>query len=80
MLKVPPDQTVAEAVAHYSAQDFVEYAEPNYIEQLHWSPDDTYYPLQWYFDKINLEATWDLDTAAPNYGGDSSVVSPNLTV
>jgi len=74
VLKIPKGKTVAEMVSEYSKLDIVEYAEPNYIEQIHWGPNDPAYSFQWHFDKINLEAAWDLDTTAPNYGGDPGIV------
>jgi len=74
VLKLPKDKTVAEMVEAYSELPDVEYAEPNYIDHITWSPDDPGYSLQWHFDQINLEAAWDLDTTSPNYGGDSSIV------
>lgn len=74
VLRIPPGRTVAEMAALYAAQSFVEYAEPNYIARATWSPDDTYYTLQWNFAQINLEGAWALDTTAPNYGGDPSII------
>ena len=74
VLKIAEEKTVAAMVDIYSRQAIVEYAEPNYIRYATWSPDDTRYSYQWHFDQINLEAAWDLDTTAPNYGGDSSVI------
>ena len=68
VLKIPKGKTVAEMVEAYSKQPNVEYAEPNYIDHITWSPNDTFYSLQWHFDQINLEAAWDLDTTSPNYG------------
>ena len=74
VLQIPEGKTVAEMVALYSEQSVVEYAEPNYIDHITWSPDDEYYLLQWNFTHINMESAWDLDTTAPNYGGDPSII------
>jgi len=74
VLKIPKGKSVAEMVKDFSELPDVEYAEPNYIHQITWSPNDPVYPWQWHFDQINLEAAWDLDTSSPNYGGDSSIV------
>ena len=74
VLQIPEGKTVAEMVAAYSAQPIVEYAEPNYIDRITFTPNDTYYSLQWHFTQINLSSAWDLDTTSPNYGGDSSIV------
>ena len=73
VLEIPKGKTVAEMVEAYSKLPNVEYAEPNYIDHITWSANDTYYSLQWHFSQINLEAAWDLDTTAPNYGGDPSI-------
>ena len=69
VLQIPDGKTVPEMVTAYEQQPVVEYAEPNYIDHVFWSPNDTFYSYQWHFPQINLEAAWDLDTTAPNYGG-----------
>jgi serine protease len=77
VLQIPEGKTVVEMVKAYSGQDIVEYAEPNYIDHIIWSPNDPAYSYQWHFDAthgINLGAAWDLDTTAPLYGGDPSIV------
>jgi serine protease len=74
VLRVPKGKTVPEMVELYSKQSIVEYAEPNYIDHIAWSPNDPYYSYQWHFYQINLEAAWDLDTIPPDYGGDPSIV------
>ncbi len=67
-LKIPPRKTVAEMVAIYSRNPNVAYAEPNFIAQAFWTPDDLYYaPYQWHLDNpvyggINMEAAWDVTT------------------
>jgi len=53
----------------YGKNSLVEYAEPNYINQIHWVPNDPYYSYQWHFDQINMESAWD-----QQQGGDSGVV------
>jgi len=74
VLQIPEGKTVAEMVNVYSEQAIVEYAEPNYIRHAAWSPNDPLYPYQWHFAQINLGAAWDLDTIAPLYGGDPSII------
>ena len=73
VLKIPKGKTVAEMVDIYSRQPIVEYTEPNYIAYTTWSPNDPDYSKQWHFSQINMATAWDLDTTAPNYGGDSSI-------
>ncbi|NOY39795.1 MAG: S8 family serine peptidase [Nitrospirae bacterium] len=72
-LRVPAGKTVEELVDIYNKNPYVEYAEPNYIAQAFWIPNDPLYPYQWNFynDKyggINVESAWEVNT------GDSSVV------
>ena len=47
----------------------IAYAEPNYIYQIHATPDDEFYNLQWHYSNINLPQAWDITT-----GSDSVVV------
>jgi len=47
----------------------VEWAEPNYLFQMTYVPNDPYYHEQWYFDKIKAPQGWDLTR-----GGNSDVV------
>lgn len=42
----------------------VEYAEPNYIRQLHWRPNDTYYSEQWNLQALDMERAWDINRGA----------------
>ena len=63
----------------YSRQAIIEYAEPNYIARITWSPNEADYSKQWHFYNaayggINLLDAWDLDTTIPLYGGDPSIV------
>lgn len=45
----------------------VEWVEPNFLLHPAAEPSDTYYPLQWHYDLIDLPRAWDLTT------GDESV-------
>jgi serine protease len=77
VLQIPEGKTVDEMVQAYSGQAIIEYAEPNYIDHVIWSPNDPGYYLQWHFDQdhgINLEDAWDLDTTSPLYGGDPGII------
>ncbi len=44
----------------------VAYAEPNYYRKLQYVPNDEYYPLQWHYPLINLEAAWDITLGSGN--------------
>ena len=67
-IKISPDKTVPEVVELYGKNPLVEYAEPNYIDHVCWTPNDTYYSYQWHFDQINMESAWN-----QQQGGDASV-------
>ena len=47
----------------------VDYAQPAYRMQLHWTPNDPMYGQQWNFPAIDMERAWDI-----NRGASSSVV------
>jgi serine protease len=74
VIQIPSGKTVPEMIAAYIGQANVEYVEPNYIAHAAWSPNDTYYNLQWHFNQINMGSAWDLDTTAPLHGGDPGIV------
>lgn len=38
----------------------VRYAEPNFIRQAYFTPDDEHYAKQWHFPLINLNLAWDI--------------------
>lgn len=82
-------KTVAELVRRYKNDPSVEYAEPNYIAEAFWTPNDTYYPRQWHLNNsqyggINMEQAWDNETITPysNRGRSLDLVAPggDLTV
>ena len=64
------DGADAEAVAEALARrPEVEYAQPAYRMELHWTPNDPMYAQQWNFPAIDMERAWDI-----NRGASSSVV------
>lgn len=68
------EKTVPDLVELYKNDPNVEYAEPNYIAQAFWIPNDTYYPYQWHLNNslyggINIEKAWDMER-----GGQSGIV------
>ncbi len=60
-IRIPSEKTVPEMVELYGKDPLVEYAEPNYIAYAYWTPNDTYYYLQWHFPQINMPSAWDTD-------------------
>ena len=54
-LRLGPRATVEGAVAAYSSEPFVEYAQPNYLNRHAIAPDDPLYKEQWGLEKIRWE-------------------------
>lgn len=44
----------------------VEYAEPNYINQAVFTPNDTYFENQWAIQKISAPQAWDISQGSPS--------------
>ena len=42
----------------------VEYAQPAYLMELHWTPNDPMYAQQWNFPAIDMERAWDINRGA----------------
>jgi len=63
VVKVRPGQ-VASAIAAYKGDPRVEYAEPDYIAEAAYDPNDPYYRYgyQWGLQKIEAPSAWDLST------------------
>ncbi len=43
----------------------VRFAEPNYLVQPHFVPNDKHYPIQWHYPLIRLPEAWDLTRGTP---------------
>ena len=59
---------IIKTVKRLRTDSAIQYAEPNYIQQISALPNDAYYNFQWHYPAINLPQTWDITT------GDASVV------
>ena len=68
-IKIPLERTVPEMVELYRENPLVEYAEPNHIAYAYWTPNDTYYYLQWHLPQIKMPSAWDIEQ-----GGDPGVI------
>src|SRR3990167_5801891 len=75
------NKPVDRVITDFQADSSVEYAEPNYVMRLAYTPNDEYFGYQWDLHNsnstntdINMPAAWDYDGSSPNYGGGSSVV------
>jgi serine protease len=63
------DRDVVTAAQEIAAQPGVVYAEPEWRRYPAYTPNDPLYYLQWNFQKLDMERTWDI-----NRGGQSSIV------
>ena len=55
------DKSVEQAVKEYEKNPNVEYAEPNYIYTIQWTPNDPYFSSrQWGPQKVQAPAAWDV--------------------
>jgi thermitase len=63
-----PEEKFGTLIATYQADSRVEYAEPDYIAQPAYEPNDPYYGdgTQWGLQKIQAPLAWDLSTGDPN--------------
>ncbi len=73
VVKLPGGTSVAEAVEELSSDPRVEYAEPNYIDQITWTPDDPEFGNQWHMQGF-ASGGMDAQTAWDTERGDSSVI------
>ncbi|MFQ5768934.1 MAG: S8 family peptidase [bacterium] len=53
-------------IAAYQNDPNVEYAQPNYIHQIHFVPNDPLFQDQWGLQKIQAEKAWDIQRASPD--------------
>jgi len=44
----------------------VDFAEPDYVTRAFFTPNDTYYSIQWNYDKINAPNAWDIEKGSAN--------------
>lgn len=66
LVEVSPGEDLALASARLQAQAGVEWAEPNYIFELDFVPNDPYYTTQVpYLNRINMSRAWDLAVGRP---------------
>jgi len=69
LARTPGEPDAAAAAAALERQPEVEWASPNYVRQLHATPNDPSYSRQWNFQVIDMPRAWDI-----NPGGSSDVV------
>ena len=59
-VKLPQGMTVEQALDMYRNDPDVEYAEPNYLYQASFVPNDPMYNKQWNMKMLNMEKAWEL--------------------
>jgi serine protease len=67
-VEIPAGDDPVAAAARLRREPGVLYAEPDPIVRASWKPNDSFFNLQWNFQKINMERAWDI-----NRGGSSKV-------
>ncbi|MCK4777140.1 MAG: S8 family serine peptidase, partial [Actinomycetia bacterium] len=59
-IKMPPDTNIENAITAFNAYSEVLVAEPNYIRELLYTPNDLYLNRQWGLSRINAYDGWDI--------------------
>ena len=68
LARTPAEPDALAAAAALSRQPEVEWAQPNFVRELHAVPNDPSYSRQWNFNLIDMARAWDI-----NPGGDETV-------
>ncbi len=63
---LPEGQPVTGAVERFAALPDVEWAEPNYLRRLSFTPNDPLFRFQWNFRLIGAERIWDIQKGQSN--------------
>jgi serine protease len=64
IVAIPPAMTPTEAAAAYASQADVEYAEPDRVRHVTFTPNDPDYAKQWNFPAIGMEQAWNINQGA----------------
>ncbi|RMG23629.1 MAG: peptidase S8 [Armatimonadetes bacterium] len=65
-VKLPKSVSVEQAITFYSSLRNVEFAEPNYIAHATFTPNDTFWNLQWGAQRIQCAPAWDITQGDPS--------------
>ncbi len=60
VVRLPAGQSVEQGVARFAALPAVQYAEPNYVRHLSFTPNDPLFRFQWNLRLIDATRTWDI--------------------
>ncbi len=64
IVSIPQDTAPQDAAATFAAQADVEYAQPDYLRHVSFTPNDPDYSKQWNFTAIGMETAWDINPGA----------------
>lgn len=59
-VKLTPGTDVYEAISVFYQDPTVEWAEPIYLREIHYTPNDPGFATQWYLTKISISKAWDI--------------------
>ena len=65
-IKLPEGMSASLAVAQYFGNPNVEYAEPDYIRSVSFTPNDPSLQSQWALDRVGAKQAWDMSTGKPS--------------
>ena len=66
---LPVGMSVDYALSILKDEPGIEFAQPNYICRIIWTPNDPFYSYQWHFPIIDMPNAWEIEQ-----GGDSTVI------
>jgi serine protease len=64
IVSIPADMAPASAAQTFGAQADVEFAQPDHIRHVSFTPNDPDYSKQWNFTAIGMEQAWDINPGA----------------
>jgi serine protease len=64
IVSIPESTAPADAAATFAAQPDVEFAEPDHVRHVTFTPNDPDYGKQWNFPAIGMERAWDINPGA----------------
>lgn len=64
LARVPEEPDAEAAALALARQPAVEWAQPNYLRDLHATPNDPSYSLQWNFQLVDMPRAWDINPGA----------------
>jgi hypothetical protein len=64
VLHIPQDETIENSFEKLKKIENLQYIEPDFVDRLFVTPNDTYYSNQWAHPKINSPSAWDIETGS----------------